>query len=54
MKKIRWNSELESYIRNRIINERWSPEQIAGRWNKEHEGYQISYVRIYEYIETIR
>lgn len=52
MKKIRMNSELEWYIREKIKEWR-SPEQIAWRRNKENDKW-ISYVRIYEYIESCR
>lgn len=53
MKKIRSSCELEQYIRSNIIDNKWSPEQVAWRWNKEHPANTISYVRVYEYIDTI-
>jgi IS30 family transposase len=53
MKKIRHNDELEQYIRYNIIDNKRSPEQVAWRWNKQHPEYTISYVRVYEYIDTI-
>ena len=32
----------------------WSPEQIAARWNKEHDDLQVSHVLIYRYIYSAR
>lgn len=50
MKKIRQNNELENYIRSKL-QEGWSPEQVAGRWNREHEG-KISFMSIYNYLDA--
>lgn len=50
MKKIRKNNELEEYIQEKL-QEGWSPEQIAGRWNKFNK-YQISFMSIYNYLDS--
>lgn len=48
-KKIRANSELEDYTREKL-KEGWSPEKIAGRWSLEHPGLKITFVTIYKYL----
>jgi|SRR6185295_1255876 len=50
MKKIRQNDELETYIRAKL-REGWSPEQIAGRWNRAGKE-QISFMSIYSYLDA--
>ena len=50
MKKIRDCTELEKYIRKQMIEEKWSPEQIAGAWNLMKKGVKISHETIYKYI----
>lgn len=49
-KKICENKKLEDYIIHKIKNEKWSPEQVAGRWNEENENTKISHITIYRYI----
>ena len=48
LKKIRCNNKLEEYIHEKIQDD-WSPELIAGRWNKEND-IKISTPTIYKYI----
>ena len=43
-------SKLYNYIVERL-NEFWSPEEIAGRWELEHPGSKASFVTIYRYIK---
>lgn len=47
--KIDKNPELVRYIREKL-KEKWSPEVIAGRWNKENRGSTISTEAIYQWI----
>jgi IS30 family transposase len=52
-RKIKSNKKLKRYIVSKPINKYWSPEQIAGRWNKDHsikQGITISHESIYQYI----
>lgn len=49
-KKIRDNDDLEKYIREKL-GENWSPEEIAGVWNKHHM-MEISVPTIYKYIDS--
>jgi transposase, IS30 family len=54
MKKIRGHNVLEKYIREKI-QEGWSPETIAQRWNTIEKGEEdpcISHTSIYEYIDS--
>lgn len=51
-RKIRNNKKLKRYVVSKLINKFWSPEQIAGRWNKDHSIKQeitISHESIYQY-----
>lgn len=50
-KKIRKNDELERFIRGRL-ELHWSPETIAGVWNKDNPGKTISHLTIYRYIQS--
>ena len=38
------------YVHEKLVNENWSPEQIAGRWSREHKNITISHEAIYQYI----
>lgn len=38
------------YVHEKMINSGWSPEQIAGRWNRRHRKLKISHEAIYQYI----
>lgn len=49
LKKIRVNDKLENYVREKIKDD-WSPEMVAGRWNKEHEHSKVSVPTIYKYV----
>lgn len=48
-KKIRQDSELEDYIRQKL-KLGWSPETIAGVWNKEYSDKTVHFYTIYRYI----
>ena len=51
--KIRERPELEAYAREKLQLS-WSPDRIAGRWNREHaHGLQISAKGIYKYLYSI-
>ena len=50
IKKIRENDELERYIITRL-KEGWSPEQIAGRWNRENND-TVTYSSVYRYLHS--
>jgi IS30 family transposase len=50
--KIQGHQKLEKYVRTQM-QRYWSPEQIAGRWNKDHgdqEGIRIYAPSIYKYL----
>ncbi len=47
--KIDSNKKLSAYIRNKLL-QKWSPEVIAGRWNKDHPKSSISHEAIYQWI----
>lgn len=49
MKKIRYNDQLENYIREKLTLRR-TPQLIAGARNKENPKEKIGYVSIYKYI----
>jgi IS30 family transposase len=49
MKKIRYNDELENYIREKLKLKR-TPQLIAGAWSKEHPEYKIGHMSVYKYI----
>ena len=49
-KKILEDKELFNYVKERFLNEQWSPEQIAERKNKEKGNHVISYITIYRAI----
>jgi len=53
-KKIRDNTELETYIHERMIQDKRSPEQIAGWWNLMWKTMNISHESIYQYIYSQR
>ncbi len=40
---------IRSYVK-RKMRKGWSPEQIAGRWNKQHPACTISHEAIYQYV----
>ena len=43
---------IRNYVKTKMKEEDWSPEQIAIRLPIDHEGYTISYEAIYQYIYT--
>jgi len=42
--------KLVNYMEEKLTQENWSPEQIAGRWNRTHTKTTISHEAIYQYI----
>ena len=48
-KKIENNEVLRQYIVKKL-KEYWSPEQVAGRWNKEHKRKHIGKDSIYKFV----
>ncbi|MCX5727122.1 MAG: IS30 family transposase [Candidatus Saganbacteria bacterium] len=47
----RLKSELvRNYVKDKLVNEDWSPEQIAGTLPVSNQGWAISYEAIYQYI----
>lgn len=48
-RKIENDKNLRNYVVNKSKNY-WSPEQIAGRWNKRHERKSIGKDTIYKYV----
>ena len=52
-KKIKRDGVLRKYVVRRT-KEYWSPEQIAGRWNREHKRKHIGKDTIYRYIYSKR
>lgn len=46
-KKLLEDPELQAFVRDKFLNQHWSPEQIAGRLKLEESPYQISYRTIY-------
>jgi IS30 family transposase len=48
LKKIIQNSEMENYIRQKIILG-WSPEQVSGAWNLSNET-SVSPITVYKYV----
>lgn len=53
-RKIEEDKDLQGYIITKLVNEQWSPEQIAGRIKKhpnpEMQGKSVSHETIYQYI----
>ena len=51
LKKIKEHSELESYIRDKILTLDWSPETVGKMWNIDHpeSSLTISWKTIYKY-----
>jgi len=49
MKRIRYNDELENYIREKLKLKR-TPQLIAGTRSKEHPDYTVGYVTVYKYV----
>lgn len=49
LKKIRSDDKLENYIHEKMQDD-WSPEQIAWRWNKDNSTFKISTPTIYKYV----
>jgi transposase, IS30 family len=47
--KIDQNKQMQNYIRSKLMA-KWSPEIIAGRWNKENSLQSISHETIYSWI----
>jgi len=43
------NQKIVDYVEKQLKDD-WSPEQIAGRWNKTHKKNTISHEAIYQYI----
>lgn len=43
---------IRNYVKTKMIEEDWSPEQISIRLPIDHKGYKISYEAIYQYIYT--
>lgn len=41
---------IRDYVKDKLINEDWSPEQIAGTLPHKHSGWTISHEAIYRYI----
>lgn len=53
-KKIALNSEFQRYMKKKL-KKNWSPETIAGRWNREHPGDPpIHFQRIYDWAQNNR
>jgi len=46
------NPAIVKYV-HRKLKKDWSPEQIAGRWNRTHKKLKISHEAIYQYIYTL-
>jgi len=46
------NSFTRNYIKDKIINEQWTPEQISGRLKLEYPEHYVSHETIYQYIYT--
>lgn len=53
-RKLLNNEELRTYVLKKLVNEGWSPEQIAGRLKKHPpknlQGARVNYESIYQYI----
>ena len=49
LKKIRCNNKLEKYIHEKIQDD-WSPELVAWRWNRSSDNMKISTPTIYKYV----
>lgn len=41
---------IRNYVKDKLVNEDWSPEQIAGTLPMKHSGWAISHEAIYQYI----
>lgn len=58
IQKIRSHPELEAFIEQAMLRRHpWSPEQIAGRWNKTEAkrfGYTVTHPTIYKYLYRFR
>ncbi len=44
------NHEIYLYVRNKLRNDHWTPEEIAGRLPIDHPGQHICFETIYQYI----
>lgn len=49
-KKILKHKPLRKYIHQHLKEDLWSPEQIVGRWNKEHRSPRVSVPTVYNYL----
>ena len=49
-KKLLEDSELYAYVKDKFLNEQWSPEEIDGRLKLEKSKWSISYSTIYRAI----
>lgn len=41
---------IRNYVKDKLVNEDWSPEQIAGTLPSDHSGWTISHEAIYQYV----
>lgn len=53
-KKLIEGGKLLNTVKDKLVNFRWSPEQISGYLNKDHRSKQVSYETIYRYIYSIK
>ena len=44
------NPVIRSYVESRLVNDRWTPEAIAGRLPIDHPGLSTNYESIYQWI----
>ena len=52
-KKSFWHkSQIKEYVVDKLVNKKWSPEQIAGRTRRDKLGFTISTQSIYNFIES--
>ena len=49
-KRILDEPEIKTFVQHKILEEQWSPEQIANRTKLENSAYQVSYPTIYRAI----
>lgn len=52
--KLTTGSKLCEFIKNKIVNLRWSPEQVSGYLKKDKRSKQISHETIYHYIYSLK
>src|SRR3989344_814347 len=41
---------IRNYVKDKLVNEDWSPEQIAGTLPSDHSGWTVSHEAIYQYV----